>query len=153
MGFFETLWSSPRSTPLSRFTTWNGGLYLAFGLLLYAWPGVAQVLLGLPPFQGGEPGLLRVAGFSLAVIGWFYVMGARTGADSFGLATVADRVLVPFFLGPLALSGAVDPRLVMGFIVLDPVLGIAAYLVWRRQSRGAPASTVSGPPASARHAG
>jgi hypothetical protein len=153
MGFFETLWSSPRSTPLSRYTTWNGGLYLAVGLLLYAWPGAAQGLMGMPPFQASEAGLVRVSGFSLMVIGWFYVMGARTGADSFGLATVADRVLVPIFLVPLAASGAVDLRLVLGFIILDPLLALGAYLIWRGQSKVAPGSAMSGPPASARRAG
>jgi hypothetical protein len=29
MGFFQTLLESPRKTPLSRYTTWNGGFYLA----------------------------------------------------------------------------------------------------------------------------
>ncbi|MFO0581670.1 MAG: hypothetical protein U0229_05325 [Anaeromyxobacter sp.] len=134
MGFFETLWSSPRSTPLSRYVGWNGLLYLAFGLQLYFWPGAAQVLTGAPPFQAGEAGLVRLAGFSLAVIGWFYVMGARTRADSFGLATVVDRLLVPFFLGPLAATGAVDVHLVGPFLVLDPVLGIGAWIVWRRSA-------------------
>jgi hypothetical protein len=134
MGFFETLSASPRRTPLSRYTAWNGALYLAFGALLYAWPGAAQVLFLAEPYEAGEAGLVRVVGVTLAVIGWFYVMGARTGSDAFGLSTVVDRALIPVVLLPLAFTGAVDPHLVLPFAVLDPALALGAWLVWRRQA-------------------
>lgn len=134
MSFFSTLLSKGPSTPLSRYTTLNGAFYIANGLLLYAWPGAAQVLLFAEPFEAGEAGLVRLVGFLLAVVGWFYAMGGRTGADSFGLATVVDRALVPFFLVPLALTGAVDPHVALPFAALDPVLGLGAFLLWKRQS-------------------
>lgn len=75
---------------------------------------------------------MRVAGFSVLVIGWFYVFGARTRAASFALATVVDRALVPVFLLPLGLTGAIEPNLAYAFSILDPVLGLGAFLVWRR---------------------
>jgi len=134
MGFFSTLSATGRSTPLARYTTWNGAFYVANGLLLYAWPGAAQALLFAEPFEAGEAGLVRLMGFMLAVVGWFYAMGGRTGADSFGLATVVDRALVPLFLLPLALTGAVDPHVAVPFAVLDPVLGLGAFLIWKRQA-------------------
>ncbi len=134
MGFFQTLLESPRKTPLSRYTTWNGGFYLANGALLYAWPGAAQTLLFAAPFQGQEAGLVRMLGVVLAVVGWFYVMGGRTGSDAFGLATVVDRTLLPFFLVPLALTGAVDAHVALPFAGLDPLLGFGAFLVWKRQT-------------------
>lgn len=132
MSFVAALLASPPSTPLSRYTAWNGALYLATGALLYAWPGAAQTLFGAAPFSAGEGGLVRVVGFTVMVIGWFYVMGARTRADSFGLATVVDRALVPLFLVPLAVTGAVDPHVVVPFAILDPVLAIGAFVIWRR---------------------
>lgn len=133
MSFFSTLLSKGPSTPLSRYTTWNGVFYLANGLLLFAWPGVAQALLFAEPFEAGEAGLMRMNGFLFALVGYFYVMGGRTGADSFGLATVLDRALVPMFLVPLGLTGAVDPHVALPFAVLDPLLGFGAFLIWKRQ--------------------
>jgi hypothetical protein len=45
-----------------------------------AWPGVIQTLLGDAPFQGHEAALVRVLGMALAVIGWLYFFGGRSGA-------------------------------------------------------------------------
>lgn len=134
MSFFSTLLTRGPATPLSRYTVWNGAFYMATGLLLFAWPGAAQTLFLAPPFEAHEGGFVRMLGFVVVVIGWFYVMGGRTGADSFGLSTVVDRLLVPFFLVPLGVTGAVDPHLALPFAILDPVLGLGAYLVWRRQA-------------------
>ena len=130
MSFFQELLESPPPTRLSRYTEWNGAFYLVFGVVTYVWPGVLQVL-GAAPFQGSEQGLVRLTGFTLIVIGWFYVMGARTRANSFGLATVADRFVVPFFLLPLGLTGAVDPHIVVPFAIIDPLLAIGAIMIWR----------------------
>jgi hypothetical protein len=58
-------------------------------------------------------------------------MGARTRATSFGLATVADRMLVPFFLLPVSFVWGVDPHIIVPFAVLDPILGLGAYWIWR----------------------
>ena len=125
-------------TPLARYTQLNGFAYIAMGLLLYAWPEFTQMTPGTPPFEGTESGLVRLMGFTVAVVGWFYVFGGRTNRDSFGLATVADRLLVPFFMLPLALTGQVAGALIYPIAVLDPVLGIGAYLIWRRTSEAEP---------------
>jgi hypothetical protein len=135
MGFFSTLRTTGPSTALSRYTTWNGAFYLANGVLLYVWPGAAQALFFAEPFEASEAGLVRLIGLVFAVVGWFYVMGGRTGADSFGLSTVVDRALVPFFLVPLAFTGAVDPHIALPFAVLDPVLGLGAFLIWKRGAK------------------
>ena len=128
--------SRPESlTPLARYTQYNGVFYLAIGLFMFAVPGAMEMVPGVTPFEGQEQGLVRLIGFTMAIIGWFYVFGGRTNADSFGLATVGDRLLVPFFLVPLGLTGAVDGMLVYPFAVLDPALGIGAWLIWRRQSK------------------
>ncbi len=132
MSFFSALWSKPNPTPLSTYTTLNGVFYMLMGLSLFAWPGMVQLLFFAEPFAAREEGLMRVVGFVVVVIGWFYVMGGRTGATSFGLATVVDRLLVPVFLLPLGFFGAVDMHLVAPFAVLDPVLGIGAFIIWQR---------------------
>lgn len=141
MSFFPTLLAAPPATPLSRYTAWNGALYLALGAVFYAWPGAANVLFGAAPYEAGEEGLLRVVGVTVMVIGWFYVWGARTRADSFGLATIVDRALIPLLLLPLAVTGAVDPRLVLPFAILDPLLAIGAFVIWRRSARASPGLT------------
>jgi hypothetical protein len=122
-------------TRLARYTQANGLLYLALGLSMYAWPGML-CLLGADPLKGQEPALCRTIGLAIAIIGWFYVIGARTNRDSFGLATFADRILVPFFLLPLVFTGQIDPMIVLPIAILDPILGIGAFLIWRKSSKG-----------------
>ena len=129
--FFKALWERPASTPLSRFTERCGMLYLALGATIFAWPGQFQ-LVGVAPFQGQEEGLARVVGFTVMVVGWFYFMGGRTGATSFGLASVVDRLLVPLFLIPLGLTGQVSWPIALPFAILDPALGLVAFFIWRR---------------------
>ena len=119
-------------TPLARYTTWNGVLYIVLGLQLYFWPGVVQVFFMADPFEAGEAGLLRAMGLCVAIIGWFYIFGSRTNRDSFGLATIGDRLLVPLFLLPLAWTGEVDPMIVVPLAVLDPLLAFGAWLIWKR---------------------
>lgn len=119
-------------TPLARYTKACGLFYGATGLFLYAFPGGLSSAGAADPLQGQEAGLIRVLGMTLAVVGWFYWMGGRTNADSFGLGTVADRLLVPVFLLPLAATGAVDPGLIVPIAILDPLLGLGALLIWSR---------------------
>jgi hypothetical protein len=139
--WIQVMLSKPREplTPLARYTQANGAFYLALGLMVYTWPGMMG-LVGAGPLEGQEPALFRVIGMAIAIIGWFYVMGARTNRDSFGLATFADRILVPFFLLPLVLAGDVDPVLVLPVAILDPILGIGAFAIWKRQSGGGEAA-------------
>jgi hypothetical protein len=133
MGYFQALLKDPGPhTPLSRYTFFNGVFYLLFGFSLYVWPGQLQLSFGIPPYAGNEEGMVRVVGILSAVIGWFYVFGSRTRSDIFGLSTVADRLLLPFFLLPLGFTGAIPMPVAIAMSVVDPVLGIGAYVVWRR---------------------
>jgi len=127
----------PPHTALTRYIEWNGALYLLLGATLYAWPGSLQTLLAAAPFQAGEAGLVRVLGMAVAVIGFFYVFGARTGQDRFGVATILDRLLVPVLLVPLVATGQVSVQLGVPFAVLDPVLGVGAWVVYARSQRRA----------------
>jgi hypothetical protein len=129
----------PPHTPLTRYTAWNGLVYLLLGATFYAWPGSAQVVLGAPPFEAGEAGLVRALGMAIAIIGYFYVFGARTGQDRFGVATILDRLLVPVLLVPLVVSGQLAPQIGIPFAVLDPALAVGAWIVYvRSQAPGLP---------------
>jgi hypothetical protein len=111
----------------SRYTVMNGVLYLGAGALLIAWPDATQVIFMDRAFVGDEASLVRVIGMAVAVIGWLYLFGGRSGARQIVAASVLDRlVLVPAVLVPLVLAG-VFPHLLGTFAVLDPMLGIGAW--------------------------
>jgi hypothetical protein len=134
--FWPALWlqpAGPRSR-LSRYTVANGVLYLAMGAAIYLLPASMLIrLFFLDHLTGYEEGLVRAVGVTVAIIGWFYVMGGRTRADSFGLATVVDRLLVPVLLVLLWLLGMAPPGIALPFAILDPLLGIGAYVIWRQE--------------------
>ncbi len=107
---------------------------MALGAGLYFVPaGALDLFLDVDHLTGHEEGLLRLIGVTGVVIGWFYLMGGRTGARSFGLATVVDRLLVPVMIMPLYLMGMAPLRLVLPLAVLDPLMGFGAYLIWRSE--------------------
>jgi len=114
---------------------------MAIGAGLYLAPTQALIrLFFLNQLVGYEEGLLRAVGLTVAVIGWLYAMAGRTGSDSFALATVLDRLAIPFLLAYLYRLG-LPLGLVLPFAFLDPLLGIATWWIWRRERarEGAPA--------------
>ncbi len=119
----------------SKYLIINGLIYLAGGLLLLAWPGLVQTLLGDPAFAGREEGLMRVIGAALAIVGWLCTMGGRTGSREMVAATVPDRVVfVPLVLVILAASG-VFPHFLIAIAVLDFAMGLGAWVILRRSAR------------------
>jgi hypothetical protein len=78
---------------------------------------------------------VRALGLTIALIGYFYVFGARTGQDRFGVATILDRLLVPVFVVPLVVTGQLAPQLGVPFAVLDPALAVGAWIVHARSSK------------------
>jgi hypothetical protein len=120
---------------MSKYTALNGVIYLAAGAMLVAWPGATQALFMDRAFVGDEQGLVRVMGLTVAVIGWFYLFGGRSGARQIVAASVVNRLtFVPAVLLPLALSG-VFPHLLVTFAVLDPALAIGAWVLFGRRTR------------------
>lgn len=137
-GFWGRLWQRPAGTEtaLARYTAWNGLLYLALGAGMYLLPSLVGTLLFMPGFQGYEEGYFRLVGVAVMVIGWLYLFGARTRAESFGLATVADRVALPALLLPLWWLDLAPAGPVIAFSVLDPALALGAWVIWRRGTAG-----------------
>jgi hypothetical protein len=130
----DLLEQPPNLSAGSRYTVMNGVIYLGAGALLLAWPGVTQALFMEPAFVGHEEGLIRMIGMTVMVIGWLYFFGGRSGGRQVVAASVVDRlVLVPAVLVPLAIAG-VFPHLLMTFAILDPLLGMGAWVLLRRKT-------------------
>jgi len=124
----------PTLSTASKYTAMNGIVYLGAGALLLAWPGATQTLFMEPAFVGHEEGLIRMIGMTVAVIGWLYLFGGRSGARQVVAASVFDRlVFVPAVLVPLAIAG-VFPHLLMTFAILDPSLAIGAWVLFGRET-------------------
>jgi hypothetical protein len=135
MSFIDDLLEKPANlSTASKYAVMNGFIYLGAGALLIVWPGAVQTLLRDPGFVGHEGALFRVIGMAVAVIGWLYVFGGRSGARQFGPASVLDRVLlVPAVLVPLVIAG-VCPHTLGAFAILDPTLGIGAWALHNRKT-------------------
>lgn len=133
MSLFDALRESPSDLAISsKFTVLNGNLYMGVGTLLLIWPGAVQTLFFDPEFVGRESALVRILGMTVAIIGWLYFFGGRSGGRQVVAASVLDRiVLVPLVLVPLAVAG-IFPHLLLTFAILDPVLGLVAWHLLRR---------------------
>ena len=127
--------SPPTLATSSKFTSLNGIIYLAAGTLLLIWPGAVQTLFLDPDFVGREAALVRLLGMTVAIIGWFYVFGGRSGGRQVVAASVLDRIiLVPLVLVPTAMAG-VFPHLLLTFAILDPLLGLVAWYLLAQEKR------------------
>ena len=135
MSFFSDLLEKPANLSTeSKYAVMNGYIYLAIGATLIVWPGVVQTIFMDRPFVGDEGAIFRVTGMALAVIGWLYVFGGRSGARQFGPASILDRVvLVPGVLVPLVIAG-VFPHTLGAVAILDPTLAIGALVLRNRKT-------------------
>jgi hypothetical protein len=116
----------------SRYTAISGIIYLAGGALLVVWPNVTQTVFMDRAFVGDEQGLIRLTGLTVAVIGWFYLFGGRSGARQVVAASVVNRLtFVPAVLVFLAIGG-VFPHLLLAFAFLDAALAVGAWLIFAR---------------------
>ena len=122
-----------RLTVASKYTALNGIGYLVVGAILI----VCQTVFREPAFTGHEQALMRVIGLTVAVIGWLYFFGGRSGARQFIAASVIDRLIfVPAVLIPLAIA-AVFPRLFLTFTIIDALLAIGAWVLLARELKSA----------------
>jgi hypothetical protein len=136
MSLFEDILERPAQLALtSKYLVANGLLYIGAGVLLIAWPGSVQTLFADPAFVGHEEGLFRVIGAALVVVGWLCVSGGRSGSRLMVASTVPDRVVfIPAVFVPLALAG-VFPHFLIAIAILDPALGIGAWVLLARSAR------------------
>ena len=129
----------------SKYTAMNGLIYLGIGALVLLWPGMVQTIFRDEAFVGNEAAHIRIAGMTVMVIGWLYLFGGLSGGRRIVAASVLDRVvLVPLVLLPLAIAG-VFPHFLLAFAVLDPALGIGAWLLLLRSDHPRLQSTAGRP--------
>jgi hypothetical protein len=122
----------PDLSTASKYTAFNGIIYLAAGGLLVIWPGAVQALFMDRAFVGDEGGIMRALGMAIMVIGWLYLFGGRMGGRQVVAASVIDRLtIVPVVLVPLAIAG-VFPHLFLMFAILDATLAIVAWVLFGR---------------------
>src|SRR5271163_4353956 len=135
MSFMDDLLERPANlSTASKYTVMNGYIYLALGAVMIVWPDVVQTLLRDRDFVGDERSIFRVVGMTVAVIGWLYLFGGRSGGRQFGPASVLDRlILVPAVLAPLVIAG-IFPHALGAFLILDPALAIGALVVRYRKA-------------------
>lgn len=138
MSFISDLLETPPSlSPASKWTAMNGYLYLGLGALFILWPGVVQTIFRDEDFAAHEESLFRVIGLTVAVIGWLYLFGGRSGGRQTVAASILDRwILVPAVLVPIAMAG-VFPHALLAFALLDALLALGAWVLRRRKSMAA----------------
>jgi len=123
---------APSRSTVSKYTSMNGLIYLVAGALLIIWPGQVQTLMGDRDFVGDEAALFRVVGMAVAVIGWLYLFGGRSGGRQFAACTVLDRwILVPLVLVSIAIAG-VFPHTFLAIALLDVSLAVGTWLIRKR---------------------
>jgi hypothetical protein len=127
----DLLDTPPTLSSASKWIAMNGYVYLSLGALFIIWPGAVQTLFRDEPFAGHEGALFRLLGMTIAVIGWLYLFGGRSGGRQIVPASVLDRwILVPLVGVSVALSG-VFPHAILAFVLLDASLALGAWILRR----------------------
>ena len=135
MSFISDFLEKPAKLELaSKYVVVVGLLDLGAGLLLIAWPGVVQTIFADPAFVGHEEGLFRALGIALIVAGFLGLFGGRSGSRAVVAANLPARLLVPVILVPLAMAG-VFPHFMTTLAILDPLMGIGAWVLLMRSAR------------------
>ena len=80
-----------------------GWLILFEGTIVLLAPRFAISLLGIEPLTPQTTNYFRLAGLLLSVLGMLYIASGRLNAERFVVASMLDRPVVPFAMGPLAL--------------------------------------------------
>ena len=135
--FFKQWFSrgEDKRTTLVKYIEVNAFLYMLIGLSFCFFPMLHSSLGLIPEVVGREVSFLRVIGFTLFLVGYFYFFGARTHKVSFCLATIFDRlILVPIFLGFIVMYGKLEIGFVLPFLILDPVLALIGLYLWKKES-------------------
>jgi hypothetical protein len=130
MSFTSDLLETPATlSRASKWTAMNGYIYMTLGALFILWPGAVQTIFRDEPFAGHESALFRMLGLTIAVIGWLYLFGGRSGGRQIVPASVLDRwILVPAVGVSVALSG-VFPNAILAFVLLDASLALGAWIL------------------------
>ncbi len=122
----------PASSTLSwtaRALILQGLTYFSTGCLIYFLPQVFNMMMMFPePFSDAVTPLYRMIGFSVMVIGYFYIMASRMDHMFWATATIFTRMtMTPFSCMTLFLVYGGAPQLCVTFSILDPTLAYWTY--------------------------
>ena len=105
------------------------GIYLVLlGAALMLAPNLILAPFGFP--RTSEV-WLRVAGSETAIIGWFFLVAARHGTQSFFYATLFARPLLFVSLCAYVMFGLAPPQLIL-FGVIDLIGALWTFLALKR---------------------
>lgn len=116
--------SSEPLTPTHRFLVVQGASYAALGLLFLLLPQLTAslMLIDVSTMPPEEVAMLRLCGFTVFLIGYFYIAGARSNSLHFVAVTCLDRaVMVPPAMLLCWYAGC-RMQLCVAFGLLDPLL-------------------------------
>lgn len=116
----------------------QGILYMSFGVFSLVLAPIVPIVFVMPTVTTPtEMGLLRVLGIALMVVGYFYIQGGRNKGDSvawFASSTTVHRfTFVPVCFILVAVLTPAIMNLCIAMAVLDPVLALGTYFVWRQE--------------------
>lgn len=143
--WFTFMLSIPRTEPMTstqKFTQWSALVaYCGGGLTLLICPQLWQILLQLD-LQGRTEGYLRLSGLGILVIGFIFVISARSNLQRSSngtiLASVLSRLLyVNGILAMMVLRDMLPLSFALVFMVLDTVLSLITLVIWFRETEGA----------------
>lgn len=135
MSVIETLLKKPTLAASSKYHAFNGIIYFVAGVGLILWPGIVQVVLKDPSFTGRESELFRALGLTIAMIGWHYYFGGRTGGKQVVAASLIERfIFVPLVSLTLAFAGGF-PHTFIAFAILDVGLAIPAWMLLHTEAQ------------------
>lgn len=107
------------------------GIYMALtGIVLVISPNTLFGILGLPPTN--EP-WIRLLGFFMIMVSYYYYRTARGEATGFFQATIHGRTAIGFFLLYLALTGS--GLILVLFSVGEWIGALATWLALRSPAR------------------
>jgi hypothetical protein len=123
--------SSFQPTNTHKFLLVQGIAYALIGCLGVFGPALMADVFLIPHPSADDLGWLRIIGVAAAVIGYFYIQGARQpDIKPLMVHSTFDRLtFVPAFLIMCVLNGS-SPQICIAFAIMDPLLALLTHFVW-----------------------
>jgi H+/Cl- antiporter ClcA len=132
LNFMSISARSEKLSLTSKFLFAQGCCYAAVGALFAVQPHLAPVVFFMTEqYSEKEAGISRLVGIVAALIGYFYIQGARGNTEHFASSTIWDRFALPFALMPAAIWGNAPFNICLAFSILDPLLAFGTFQTWK----------------------
>lgn len=130
-------------TILQTFTAWSAFIaYLSVGALNVVFPQIVNFALFNMKLSGRDYEYGRLVCALLTVIGFLYIVSARSFPLVTGDGTILGTVPERLFFVPAALfwfyyQSLIPITMLAAFVFLDPALAVATYIIWACSTPGA----------------